>query len=138
MTPVANPMHITGIDHIVIRVRNLSKMISFYEDVLGCKLERGPGDFGLAQMRAGHALIDLLDANSDFGKQGGDLPDHEAPNMDHICLRLQPWDEITILEHLKSHSVSHGPIGTRYGAKGQGPSLYLKDPEGNSIELKGQ
>ena len=137
MTHSSNPLNVTGIDHIVIRVDDLSGMIEFYQDVLGCRLERGPGDFGLAQLRAGSSLIDLLDAHSDFGKQSGDLPDHNAPNMDHVCLHISPWDDAVVTQHLKHHGVEHGPIGQRYGADGQGPSLYLRDPEGNSVELKG-
>lgn len=137
MTHLSNPLNITGIDHIVIRVDDLSGMINFYQDVLGCRLERGPGDFGLAQLRAGGSLIDLLDAHSEFGKKSGDAPDHNAPNMDHVCLHISPWDDEIVTKHLKAHNVEHGPIGQRYGADGQGPSLYLRDPEGNSVELKG-
>ena len=137
MTTTPNPINLTRIDHVVIRVNNLSEMIDFYCDVLGCRLERGPGDFGLAQLRAGDSLIDLLDVNSEFGRKSGDAPDHGAPNMDHVCLRVSPWDDATIEAHLKTHDVSFGPIADRYGSDGNGPSLYLKDPEGNSVELKG-
>ena len=56
----ANPINITHIDHVVIRVKDLQNMIMFYQNVLGCKLERGPGEGGLAQLRAGHSLIDLV------------------------------------------------------------------------------
>ena len=137
MTIDANPLNIAAIDHVVIRVVDLDKMIAFYCDVLGCRLERRSVDFGIAQLRAGGALIDLLDANSEFGKKGGAMPDHSAPNVDHICLKIAPWDTEVITAHLIKHNVDHGPVGERYGASGQGPSLYLRDPEGNSIELKG-
>lgn len=137
MTAAPNPIHLTRIDHVVVRVNDLPKMIDFYCDVLGARLERGPGDFGLAQLRAGDSLIDLLDANSEFGRKSGEAPDLRAPNMDHVCLRVSPWDGDAILAHLETHDVSFGPIGDRYGADGMGPSLYLKDPEGNSVELKG-
>ena len=133
----ANPINIALIDHVVLRVNDLDKMVKFYCDVLGCKLERGPGKFLLAQLRAGQSLIDLVDAGGPVGKKGGDSPDHSAPNMDHVCLRVDPWDNEAIQAHLESHNVDAGPIGTRYGAGGTGPSLYLRDPEGNTVELKG-
>ena len=133
----ANPINIKRIDHVVLRVNDLDRMIDFYRDVLGCRLERGPGEGGLAQLRAGDSLIDLVDADGRLGRQGGRAPDHDAPNVDHVCLLVQPWDTETVLEHLRRFEVQHGPVGTRYGATGQGPSVYLKDPEGNNIELKG-
>ena len=67
----ANPINITDIDHLVIRAIDLENMIAFYRDVLGCKFERGPGENGLAQLRAGRSLIDLVDANGPLGQQGG-------------------------------------------------------------------
>ena len=133
----ANPINITHIDHVVIRVNDLENMIAFYQDVLGYKLERGPGEAGLAQLRAGHSLIDLVDASGPLGKQGGDRPDHAAPNMDHVCLHVQPWDTEVIEKHLHQHAVEVSAVATRYGTAGMGPSMYLSDPEGNNIELKG-
>ena len=133
----ANPINISNIDHVVIRAENLERMIDFYSNILGCRLERGPGSFGIAQLRAGNSLIDLADAKSKFGKQAGGLPDHGAPNMDHICFRVDPWDTETIVARLEEHQIEHGEVGTRYGASGRGPSIYLKDPEGNTGELKG-
>ena len=133
----ANPINITHIDHLVIRVNDLENMIAFYRDVLGCKLERGPGEGGLAQLRAGHSLIDLVDASGPLGQQGGEQPDHAAPNMDHVCFQLQPWDADAIKEHLEQHGIEAGNVAQRYGATGVGPSMYLRDPEGNTVELKG-
>ncbi|MEL7219361.1 MAG: VOC family protein [Pseudomonadota bacterium] len=132
-----NPIRPSKIDHLVLKVHDLDKMMAFYIDVLGCTIEREPGDFRLAQLRAGTSLIDLLDARSEFGLRSGSPPDGKAPNMDHFCLKVQPWNDAAILAHLDTHSVEHGPIASRNGADGQGPSLYLLDPEGNSVELKG-
>lgn len=132
-----NPINIALIDHVVLRVVDLEKMVSFYCDVLGCRLEKGPGDIGLAQLRAGLSLIDLVDANGKLGRQGGGLPDHEAHNMEHLCLQVSPWNPDAILTHLEKHGVKTGEIASRYGALGQGPSLYLQDPEENTVELKG-
>lgn len=133
----ANPINIRLIDHIVIRVRKLQTMIDFYCEVVGCRLERGPGEAKLAQLRAGHSLLDLVDANGPLGQQSGNLPDHQTPNMDHVCFQVHPWDSDAIETHLRQHDVEISAIGTRYGASGMGPSLYFRDPEGNTIELKG-
>ena len=133
----ANPINIALIDHVVIRADDLDRMVSFYHDVLGCRLERGPGDIGLAQLRAGRSLIDIVDAHGPIGREGGAPPDHAAPNMDHVCLQVRPWIPEAILAHLEKHGVEAGEIASRYGASGQGPSLYIQDPEGNTVELKG-
>ena len=131
------PINVRQIDHVVIRVVNLDNMMAWYRDVLGCELERGPGDYRLAQLRAGGSLIDLVDANGPFGKKGGTLPDSNAQNMDHVCFQVDPWDTEAIQAQLQTHNIEFGEVGERYGATGVGPSIYLKDPEGNSIELKG-
>ena len=133
----ANPINIALIDHVVIRAADLATMIAFYRDVLGCRLERGPGEIGLAQMRAGRSLIDIVDAHGPIGRDGGALPDHGAPNMDHVCLQISPWDEEKIRAHLEAHGIEAGETASRYGALGQGPSIYITDPEGNTVELKG-
>jgi len=133
----ANPINITRIDHVVIRVNDLEMMIEFYRDVLGCRLERGPGEGGLAQLRAGDSLIDLLDVNGPLGKPGGDSTEHVRANMDHVCFQVQPWDIDAISAHLKLHNVEVGDVAERYGALGDGPSIYIRDPEENTVELKG-
>lgn len=133
----ANPINIATIDHVVIRVNDLGSMIDWYVTVLGCRLERGPGEMRLAQLRAGTSLIDLVDASGPLGKKSGGKPDHTHPNLDHVCLQVVPWSEDAILAHLQRHNVSHDGVADRYGAKGQGPSVYIQDPEGNSVELKG-
>lgn len=132
-----HPINVALIDHVVIRVRDLDRMIAFYENVLGCRLERGPGDEGLAQLRAGQSLIDLVDSAGPIGRAAGDPPDGRAPNMEHVCLQVRPWDAAAILVHLDANGVERGDIDDRYGAGGMGPSVYIEDPEGNRIELKG-
>jgi glyoxylase I family protein len=134
---VANPINITQVDHVVLRVNDISKMIDWYCEVLGCRLERGPGEIGLAQLRAGSSLIDLVDAQGPLGKKGGAAPDGKANNMDHLCLRVYPWDSEAVLAQLRHHGVTVDDVADRYGASGMGPSIYLEDPEGNMLELKG-
>ena len=133
----ANPINIRCIDHVVLRVVDLESMISFYCDVLGCRVERVLDEIKLVQLRAGDSLIDLVDANGTLGRQAGGLPSHDAPNMDHVCLRVEPWDADAIRTHLQTHDVDVGDVAPRYGASGVGPSLYISDPEGNTVELKG-
>ena len=128
---------ISNIDHVVIRVKDVPLMVAFYRDVLGCAEERMKDDIGLYQMRAGSALIDLVDVNGTLGKMGGAAPGHEARNMDHFCVRVEPFDEGAIRAHLTEHGVTAPETLTRYGAEGTGPSIYIQDPEGNTVELKG-
>jgi glyoxylase I family protein len=132
-----NPINIRAIDHVVIRAADVAPMLAFYIDVLGCRLERALEEVGLIQLRAGESLIDLVDAASPLGEQGGGPPEHGAPNMDHFCLRLAPWNADAIRAHLEDHGVEVGEVADRYGAGGPGPSIYIRDPEGNTVELKG-
>jgi catechol 2,3-dioxygenase-like lactoylglutathione lyase family enzyme len=132
-----HPINIRVIDHVVIRVDDLEAMIGFYCDVLGCRLEKGPGEMRLAQLRAGNSLIDLVEVAGPLGGEGNRSPDHDAHNMDHFCLQVEPWDVDAIRAHLKRHGIEAGEVAERYGALGTGPSLYLRDPEGNTVELKG-
>jgi len=133
----ANPINIARIDHVVLRVVDLEGMVAFYCDVLGFRLERGPGDGGLAQLRGGDSLLDLVDAGGSLGRKAGRPPDHGAANVDHVCFLVRPWNEEAILAQLIRHGVEPGKVATRYGASGDGPSVYFNDPEGNLIELKG-
>ena len=133
----ANPIVILGIDHVVLRVRDVARMQSFYCDVLGCSVEKVQAAIGLTQLRAGRSLIDLVDVAGKLGQMGGAPPGREARNMDHLCLRVERLDGPTLQAYLQSKSVAPGEIVSRYGAEGDGPSMYLTDPEGNVVELKG-
>ncbi len=128
---------IRNLDHVVLRVADLPAMLDFYCRVLGCTEECRLDELGLVQLRAGSQLIDLVDATTPLGRQGGPAPGRDGHNMDHLCLRLEPFDETAIRSHLLGHGVTAGPTERRYGAEGSGPSIYLEDPAGNTIELKG-
>jgi catechol 2,3-dioxygenase-like lactoylglutathione lyase family enzyme len=128
---------IREIDHIVLRVTQLDTMIRFYCEVLGCRIERRQDEIGLVQLRAGASLVDLVPVNGKLGKMGGAAPGKEGRNVDHFCFRVEPFDEAAIRAHLAAHGVQAGPAEPRYGAEGEGPSIYLQDPENNTIELKG-
>jgi catechol 2,3-dioxygenase-like lactoylglutathione lyase family enzyme len=116
---------ICGIDHVVLRVRDIDRTRKFYCEVLGAEHVGYRPEFGMSHLRIGSAMIDLVK-----GERNG-------TNMDHFCLRIEPFDPASILAHLKQHGVAVGDIRNRFGAEGNGPSIYLTDPEGNTVELKG-
>lgn len=131
-------IQLQGLDHVVIRAHDAERLIRFYCDVLGCTIDRQTGpEIGLTQLRAGVSQIDILEPSGRLSKEKGALPGEEAHNMDHFCLQVDPFDGDAIRAYLKSHGVEISEIGDRFGAKGYGPSLYLNDPEGNTLELTG-
>jgi catechol 2,3-dioxygenase-like lactoylglutathione lyase family enzyme len=130
-------IRIREIDHLVLRVRDLQAMLDFYCGALGCTVERQQDEIGLVQLRAGRSLIDLIPVDGPLGRSGGAAPGTEGRNLDHLCLRLEPFDEAAIRAHLAAHGVSAGETASRYGAEGSGPSIYVADPDGNTVELKG-
>lgn len=131
------PFAIKTLDHVVIRCRDIGRMIEFYRDVLGCPLEKAQEGIGLWQFRAGASLIDLVDVNGEIGKAGGPPPGNDGHNMDHFCVSVEGFDPDAINAWLANHGVEGGEPVQRYGAEGSGPSIYVTDPEGNTVELKG-
>lgn len=128
---------IRQLDHLVLRVRSVDAMLRFYTEVLGCTMERRQEELGLYQVRAGASLIDFVTVDGKLGRAGGAAPGAEGRNLDHFCLRIEPFDELALRAWLAGRGVDVGAMGQRYGAEGEGPSLYLSDPEGNVVELKG-
>lgn len=132
------PFAVQHIDHLVLRVKDLERSIAFYSDVLGCTVEKRRDDLGLIHLRAGAALIDLVSLDGRLGVEGGMGPGVEGRNVDHLCLRIEPFDEDALLSHLRQHNVTpRGAVTINFGAEGNGPSLYIEDPDGNVVELKG-
>jgi glyoxylase I family protein len=130
----AAPVRLGGLDHVVLRVGDLDRAISFYRRVLGCEVERELQQPRLVQLRAGASLIDLVPAS---------LSPHEAAdktgrNMDHFCVQVREFDAERVKEHLRQNGVDPGEVHERYGAEGYGPSIYISDPDGNTVELKGE
>ena len=119
-------IRIREIDHVVLRVKDIDVMRRFYCDVLGAEHVAWRPQFRMSHLRVGGSMIDLVIADAGEGR-----------NMDHLCLRVEPFDQEAIVAHLKSHGVALGPIRPRFGAEGNGVSIYLTDPEGNTVELKG-
>lgn len=132
---------IAGIDHIVLRVVDLDRMLDFYVGALGCTMEKVQASIGLYQLRAGRSLIDLIPVDGPLGKEGGAAPGSEGRNLEHFCLRIDmqagSFDADALIRYLRSKGVEPGEVASRYGADGQGPSIYVRDPEGNVVELKG-
>lgn len=134
---MANPIQIAGFDHIVLRVRDKTAMLRFYEGVLGLTVDRDRPELGLTHIRAGRQMIDLVTLDGPLGRLGGGAPGAEGRNLDHFALQVRPFDEAAIRAHLGAHGVAVVEEGQRYGADGTGFSLYVRDPEGNTVELKG-
>jgi catechol 2,3-dioxygenase-like lactoylglutathione lyase family enzyme len=132
-----NPIAVSGFDHIVLRVRDKGRMLGFYLDVLGLSIDRDRPELGLTHIRAGAQMIDLVTLDGPLGAMGGAAPGKEGRNLDHFCLQVRPFDEAAIRGHLAAHGVEVVEEGQRYGADGDGFSLYVRDPEGNVVELKG-
>ncbi len=128
---------IRGIDHLVLRVVDLQAMVRFYTQALGCSVERERPDLGLVHLRAGRSQIDLVTVTGELGRKGGAAPGREGRNLDHVCLRVEAFDLEEIRRQLAPFGVEPGKMKPRFGADGEGPSVYLSDPEGNTVELKG-
>lgn len=133
----AHPIAIRRLDHVVLRVRDLEASLRFWRDALGCPLERGSDALGLYQLRAGESLIDLIPVDGPLGRLGGAAAGAEARNVDHVALTLAHFDEAVLRAHLARHGIEPGDVAPRYGAEGMGPSMYIRDPDGNVVELKG-
>ena len=129
-------IEIAGIDHLVLRTTQLERMLEFYSGVLGCAVERQSSvEFGLTQLRAGSAMVDLVTVDSTLGRAGGDAPAPKGNNLDHFCLQLKAVSEEELTSHLQSHGIEVPEFGERYGAQGLCRTVYITDPDGNTVEL---
>jgi glyoxylase I family protein len=130
-------LKLRGIDHVVLRVRDIELVRRFYCDILGASHVVYRPEFGMSHLRVGAAMIDLVEVSGPLGKTGGVGPGAEGRNMDHLCLRVEPFNEQEILSYLRKRGVAVGDVRNRFGAEGNGVSIYVTDPEGNTVELKG-
>lgn len=128
---------IQRIDHVVLRVRDIEHSLAFYTSVLSCDVKKRRDDLGMIHLSAGSSMIDLVDVNGSIGRQGGEPAGKQRHNVDHFCLRVEPFDEQAILRDLAAAGVAAETAAMRYGAEGTGLSIYLSDPDDNQIELKG-
>ncbi len=128
-TGTGNPaLKVKGLDHVVLRVADIDRAIAFYEAVLGLHVERRLAEIGLVQLRAGAAMIDLVPRTED---------EDEGRNMDHFAVQIEQMDVPALTAHLRRHGIDPGEVRRRYGAEGYGSSIYITDPDGNTVELKG-
>jgi catechol 2,3-dioxygenase-like lactoylglutathione lyase family enzyme len=127
-SPAQSALRVTGLDHVVLRVADIDRAIAFYEAVLGLHVERRLSEIGLVQLRAGAAMIDLVPKAED---------EDMGSNMDHFAVRIEHMDVAALTAHLKRHGIDAGEVRRRYGAEGYGSSIYITDPDGNTVELKG-
>lgn len=128
-TPVGDAsLRVKGLDHVVLRVADIDRSIAFYGDVLGCHVERRLPEIGLVQLRAGSAMIDLVPRTED---------EDDGRNMDHFAVRIEAMDVPALTAHLARQGIDAGEVRRRYGAEGYGSSIYITDPDGNTVELKG-
>ena len=132
------PFRPLRLDHVVLRVADLERALRFYVEVLGCGVERRRDELGLVHLRTGDSQIDLVAVQGPLGVRGGAAAGVQGRNVDHVCVRVEPFDEAAILAHLAAHATPVVSVAkANFGAEGTGPSIYLQDPDGNAIELKG-
>ena len=132
----APPFRLEGIDHILLLVDGMAEARAFYEEVLSCRFEEALPQYGMAVLRAGAALINLVDISAAEGSWA--LPQVTGGrNLDHYCLALGPCDEKALRQHLAHHGIEIIEELIHAGARGESLSLYVRDPSGNVIELKG-
>src|SRR5688500_15795261 len=106
-------LKLRGIDHVVLRVTDMEVMQRFYCEILGATHVAYRPEFGMSHLRAGESMIDLIEVNGALGKSGGAAPGREGRNMDHLCLRVEPFDQQSIVAHLERHGVKIGEIRNR-------------------------
>jgi glyoxylase I family protein len=139
MSTTMPPFTVQRIDHLVLRVQDLPRSVAFYEAALGCTVVRRRDDLGLVHLRAGASMIDLVAVDGVLGRHGGAPAGTQGRNLDHLCLRIDPFDEPSLSAHLTALGAPpHGPAAINFGAEGSGPSLYFSDPDGNVVEVKGR
>src|SRR5262245_34081954 len=123
------PFTVAELDHVVVRCRDQARSLDFYVRILGLTEARRLDFIGLIQLRAGASMVDLVPADPP--------PTHEGRNVDHFCLGVTAPDMQALVDHLRSENVEVlGDPTERYGARGQGLSVYVLDPDGNIVELK--
>jgi len=131
-------LNLRGIDHVVLRVSDREAMERFYCDILGATRVAYRPEFGMSHLRVGDSMIDLVEVDGKLGRAGGAPPGKEGRNMDHLCLRLADLEPQAAVDYLRKNGVTVGEVRERFGAEGNGVSIYITDPEGNTVELKGR
>ena len=131
------PYRLGGVDHVVIRAKDIDAMLGFYRDLLGCRVAKHNEPLGLWHLDAGGSMIDLVDMNGKLGAAGGPPPG-PGRNVDHIAIKVEPFDAEAIRAYFTASGVEPDQAAVCFGADGDGPSIYMRDPEGNGVELRGR
>jgi glyoxylase I family protein len=125
-------LQVVGIDHVALNVADLERMTAFYRDVLGCEEDLRQESVGLVHLRAGSVLIDLIDQTGPLGA----LVEGEGRNLNHFCLQVADFDADAARSALSLRGVDVCEVRERHGSDGKARTLYLRDPEGNGVELR--
>lgn len=120
-------MRVKAFDHLVLNVRDVERALEFYSGTLGLEAER------VAEWRAGKAPFPSVRVNESTIIDLVDRPRGES-NVDHICLVVDPVDWQQVIDS-DVFTVLEGPVG-RFGARGEAQSVYVQDPDGNTVELR--
>ncbi len=136
--PDVVPFAFECLDHLVLRTENIEGLRDFYRQI-GCEVVKDQTTtLGLLQLRLGASMLDLIDVNGELGQQGGCGPGRHGRNLDHFAVRVEPFDAEQILNFCEQRGITamqaKQPL---LGAEGYGPAVYIEDPDGNRIELKG-
>jgi catechol 2,3-dioxygenase-like lactoylglutathione lyase family enzyme len=129
-------LRVTGMDHIVLWSADVERSVAFYRNVLGCGVERYEqwrrGDAPFPSVRLSPTL--LIDV---FPGGAEDVGQTTPRNLHHFCLAVDSDDLHATAERLRAQGVAvDSDVVVRWGALGDGDSIYVRDPDGNSIELK--
>lgn len=130
------PFEIHGIDHVVFLVDDMDKALGFYRDLLGCKVGYEYPNLGMVQVWAGVSLIVLWDITHPGAKRAIP-PISNGRNVDHVCLALGRFDPDEMKKFLEASEIQIVEEANHGGARGVGYSIYVNDPFGNKLELKG-
>ena len=123
-------LRIQAMDHIVLVVADVERSVAWYRDALGLEALR------LDEWRDGTVFFPSLRVNEGtiIDVVAGDRDASVRGNVDHFCLVVEPTD-LAAVRDSGTFDVVEGPV-TRWGARGDATSLYVRDPDGNVVELR--
>ncbi|MFI2431687.1 VOC family protein [Streptomyces sp. NPDC018693] len=120
-------MRVKAFDHLVLNVEDVERSLHFYTGLLGLEPVR------VEEWRAGKAPFPSVRVTPETIIDLVSRPRGES-NVDHICLTVDPldWDEVIASG---AFDVVEGPV-PRFGARGTATSVYVRDPDSNTVELR--
>lgn len=130
------PFSLVGIDHVVFIVDDMDAALDWYRRVLGCEIGYSYPALGMEQVWAGAALIVLWDITHPGGA-GAVPPVAGGRNVDHVCIATSAFAPEAMRAHLAREGVEIEREAVHGGARGMGFSIYIRDPFGNKLEIKG-